>query len=456
MRALGRPLVTISIVLAATSVIACGSILGFDDLRGDGVSDAGSTDGSSTSDTGIPDAAAVDGSQSDDGGSLDVRDVVASAPACSVRSVLASVLNPRGLAVTADATIAYVSTGNMIDKVDLTNANVTPFAGQGVSGMSNGPLAVAMFAAPHDLLLSADEQTLYVADTGNDMIRAIDLVGATVSTFAGVGAPGQLGSATFDAPAFLAQNAQGMYVGDTASAAVTIISGGKVTSIVNVSKPIGGLGAPSTTTVAALFFSRGETVGMMQTNDPTDIAGATTAGSLDGIGPAAQFDGPAQIAPQGDRIFVADTGNNRIRRVTPGDKHVDTVAGPMDGGTTAGAQDGTCALATFSGPSRLVADVQGNLWLTDASGPLREISGVPGQIKVTWLRPDSPSTGVVYVAMATPMDGAGAIGSCTVVDQSTCSIGSLTSGTSYAVTVGIRGSSSIDHASAPSNPIVAP
>ena len=77
------------------------------------------------------------------------------------------------------------------------------------------------------------------------------------------------------------------------------------------------------------------------------LAGQTTAGFGDGTGAAASFNNPTGVAviPSSGVIVVADTGNNRIRLVTPGG-----VVSTLAGQTTAGFGDGTGAAASFSSP----------------------------------------------------------------------------------------------------------
>jgi sugar lactone lactonase YvrE len=90
------------------------------------------------------------------------------------------------------------------------------------------------------------------------------------------------------------------------------------------------------------------------------IAGST-AGFADGVGPAARFDTPSGIAlgPDG-AIYVADTGNNAIRRVTPAGV-VTTVAG----GRVAGYRDGLVLDAEFDAPVGVAVDPAGRILVAD-------------------------------------------------------------------------------------------
>src|SRR6185436_16824862 len=92
----------------------------------------------------------------------------------------------------------------------------------------------------------------------------------------------------------------------------------------------------------------------------TTLAGASE-GFADGAGASASFNTPSALAfgPDGN-LYVADTGNNRIRKITP-DGTVSTVAG--DG--TAGYVDGPAAAAQFNGPLGLAVTRDGDIHLAD-------------------------------------------------------------------------------------------
>jgi sugar lactone lactonase YvrE len=112
----------------------------------------------------------------------------------------------------------------------------------------------------------------------------------------------------------------------------------------------------------------------------TTIAGST-AGYADGPGPAARFDTPSGIAVGPDAaIYVADTGNNAIRRVTAAGV-VSTVAG----GRVAGFRDGIVLDAEFNGPVGVAVDAAGRIIVADtyndrirAIGPHGSVTTIAG------------------------------------------------------------------------------
>lgn len=103
------------------------------------------------------------------------------------------------------------------------------------------------------------------------------------------------------------------------------------------------------------------------------LAGGTVSGTDDGAGTAARFNEPRGIAVDTDgSIFVADTMNNRIRRISP-DGLVDTIAG-----SSMGAADGTGKVATFNSPEGLVIVNHALIVADTNNNKLRQITPIEG------------------------------------------------------------------------------
>src|SRR5204863_3875994 len=88
-------------------------------------------------------------------------------------------------------------------------------------------------------------------------------------------------------------------------------------------------------------------------------------GTNDGPGSAARFNGPFGITASQGNVFVADTGNKTIRKLTQTltGWEVSTFAGrPKIGGST----DGTGPAALFSAPLGLASDADGNIYVGDS------------------------------------------------------------------------------------------
>lgn len=212
---------------------------------------------------------------------------------------------------------------------------VTTLAGDGSPGFSDGALNQARFADPFGIAID-DKGNLYIADAGeNNRIRKITPDGM-VATIAGGEEgfqDGQGSSARFNTPSALAVDAQGnLYVADTGNNAVRRV-------------------APD---------------GMV-----TTIAGSGKAGSRDGAAREAEFNGPVGVAvdAQGN-IYIADTYNDRIRKLTT-DGQVRTIAGESaeaggaGGGTSPGYSDGPAMSARFDTPCALAVTATGDVYIAD-------------------------------------------------------------------------------------------
>lgn len=95
--------------------------------------------------------------------------------------------NPLGLAIRTDGTILYVADGgnNRIRAIHLDQDNlVTTLTGQNTPGSLNGPVATATFNQPRGLLYLPGDR-LVVNDAGNNRLRLVDLKTGTVTTLAG-------------------------------------------------------------------------------------------------------------------------------------------------------------------------------------------------------------------------------------------------------------------------------
>jgi mucin-19 len=191
-------------------------------------------------------------------------------------------------------------------------------------GILNEPGTAARFFNPSGTAVDTSGN-VYVADAGNNMIRKITSVGV-VTTFAGDGTPGfkdGTGSgAQFNGPSAIVINSSGtLFVSDAGNHCIR-----RITSAGVVSTFAGGV-----------------------------------SGFADGIGINAQFNSPQGIAVDSlGNVFVADSGNHRIRSITPAGQ-VSTLAGQSLSGTT----DDLGTLAKFNTPTGLAIDSLRNLYVTD-------------------------------------------------------------------------------------------
>ncbi|VDA99754.1 hypothetical protein S1OALGB6SA_827, partial [Olavius algarvensis spirochete endosymbiont] len=95
----------------------------------------------------------------------------------------------------------------------------------------------------------------------------------------------------------------------------------------------------------------------------TTLAGSTR-GFADGAGTKAWFDEPIGVAVDSSgNVYVADSYNHRIRKITPADRVVSTIAGSG----TADSADGTGTAAKFHSPIGVAVDSSGNVYVADSN-----------------------------------------------------------------------------------------
>ncbi|MEI7733285.1 MAG: immunoglobulin domain-containing protein [Verrucomicrobiota bacterium] len=293
---------------------------------------------------------------------------------------------PYGVALDGAGNVYFSDSVNYTLRKATPAGGVTTLAGlAGILGSANGTSNSARFFFPRGVAVDG-ATNLYVADAANHTIRKITPAGV-VSTYAGI--PGTNGST--DGPAGLARfynpsgvavdSATNVYVADTANHTIRLITPAGVVSTVAGSAANPG-SADGTNAVARFYNPSGvavDAVGNLYVADTgnhtirriapggvvTTVAGSSgNSGSADGTGSAARFYSPSGVAVDvTGSLYVADTGNQTIRKLTPGGT-ASTVGGLA---SAAGSSDGTGANAQFWAPEGIAVDGSGNLYVTDYS-----------------------------------------------------------------------------------------
>ncbi len=281
-----------------------------------------------------------------------------------------------------------------------TPLTVSTLAGEPLSsGGADG--ASARFHYPSGI--TADGAgNLYVADTDNDTIRKIVVSTGAANTLAGLagsaGAADGTGSdARFNNPAGVAVDGSGnVYVTDTLNNTLRLITASG--AVRTLAGSPGTAGSTDGTGSGALFQgpqglaidiggnlfvadANNHTIRKLvpSTGAVTTLAGlAGNSGSVDGLGSAARFNFPAGVAVDwSGNVYVADTGNHTIRMISPSGQ-VTTLAGLA--GYSGGA-DGTGSGARFNSPSDLAVDSSGNVYVADTDNfTIREIASLTNAV----------------------------------------------------------------------------
>ncbi len=268
--------------------------------------------------------------------------------------------NPAGIAVTSDGRVLFVAdtSNHKIRRIELSpgadptnpaNWTVSTIAGTGTAGKDDGPGNLATFCYPWGVAID-QWGNVYVTECEGNRVRRLQFKGGDpriasnwqVSLVAGdnsatAGASGDTNgtgsSARFNHPhGITVDRAGNLYVADN--------DNDRIRKIVN-----------------ALAYD-GVTV--------STLAGSTS-GYADGIGTSAKFHGPCGISVDtAGYLYVADRGNDRIRRVSPSGV-VTTIAGTG----TMGCTDGPGNVATFTSPTAIAVDAAGNLYVSDGAGTER-------------------------------------------------------------------------------------
>jgi sugar lactone lactonase YvrE len=246
---------------------------------------------------------------------------------------------------------------------------------------------------------------LYLAETANHVIRKVDTVGR-ITTIAGTGAQGFSGdagpatAATLDSPQGLALDAAGnLYIADTHNHRIRKLdlTSGLITTIAGSTPGFSGDNAPATASQldlpTALALDPANDLYVADTGNHrirkiaasgliTTIAGNGTQGFSGDAGPAisAAIDSPAGIAlDSASNLYLADTHNHRIRRIDATTGVIATIAGT---GTLGYSGDIAPAIAaTLALPHGLTIDTNGDLYLADtANHRIRRIAAATGII----------------------------------------------------------------------------
>lgn len=289
--------------------------------------------------------------------------------------------------------VSDVQTG-LLRKITPAGETTTIAGGGSFNGPVDGNGPAAYFDGLGGIALDADGN-IYATELSGNRIRKIT-PSADVTTFAGDGArrtlDGNGTSASFAGPAGLVRDAAGnIYVSEYYSHVIRKISPARdVTTIAGTPNLPGFADGTGTAALFSGLYSMAmDKDGNLYAADSrnnrirkitpggvvTTLAGSGTSGSADGPAGTASFNAPGGVALDSDgNVYVADTGNNLLRRITRAGV-VSTLAGQA--GMT-GAQNGIGSAARFKQPYGVVVDADGTLYIADTFNNLiRKVTPVP-------------------------------------------------------------------------------
>ena len=257
---------------------------------------------------------------------------------------------PLGVTLDSSKNLYLADTfNNCIRKVSAATGIITTIAGDGTAAFSGdaGLATAAQLNSPNGLAVDRSGN-LYIADTANNRIRKLSAATGIITTIAGDGTAAFSGdsglgtAAQVNSPQGLAIDSSGnLYIADAGNNRIRKLS-------------------------AATGFI-------------TTVAGNGTAslGGDDGSATAAQLNGPEDVAlDSSGNLYIADTNNKRVRKVTAATGIITTVAGTSNGFS---GDEGLATAAQFKKIYGVAVDGSGNLYISDSlNSRIRKVTAATG------------------------------------------------------------------------------
>ena len=251
----------------------------------------------------------------------------------------AALNEPYGIALDQAGNIFVADRLNRrVRRIDAASGSISTLAGTGEAayGGDGGPAAAAGLAEPNGLAFDAGERHLYITDVADNRVRIVDLARGTIATFAGTGAAEHSGDG---GPAAAA--------GTFGARAVKVGADGTVFILERQGSSLRAVD-PGTGIIAT-------------------IAGTTARGYGGDGGPAlaAVFDAPKEMAIDRDgSLIIVDTENHAIRRIDRASGIVTALAGGRKG---TGGDGGPATEAGLDRPHGAVVGPDGAIYIGDTN-----------------------------------------------------------------------------------------
>ncbi|MHB1889723.1 MAG: NHL domain-containing protein, partial [Acidimicrobiales bacterium] len=294
--------------------------------------------------------------------------------------------DPSGLALSSNGDLYIADSGNNRIRMVSPSGVITTVAGTGVAGFSGdgGPATQAELSFPTAIALSSTG-ALLIADGGNRRVREVSPTG-TITTVAGngtLGLSGDGGPATqagLSEPLGVAAGPGGIYVADAWNDVVRrILPSGVIETVAGAADGLQFPVAVALNAAGDIFVAdwSNRVIEVTPSGAARTVAGTGVAGFSGDGGPAvkAELDRPSglAVAPNGD-LYIADSGNNRVRMVSP-NGIITTIAGTGVAGFS--GDGGPAVKAELNDPEGLAIGPGGGLYIADSHNQrIREV--LPG------------------------------------------------------------------------------
>jgi len=313
---------------------------------------------------------------------------------------------PAGAAVDSDGNLYIADVANhRVRRVDSRTGRISTIAGTGNRGYSGdgGPGTAADLNSPQGIAVDPTGQRVYVSDRGNFRIRLIDVSSGVIETVVGTGKQtcpaglsndprcdplgdgGPAAEASVNGPLAISLNPRGdLLIADTNNLRVRKVVDGIIRTLVPASLFFVPFGVAEDAQ-GNLFFA--DTI----RNSVFRIAAgsrqieriAGSADARDGSSREAVLNGPGQLSRDAEgNVYIADVGHFRLRKFSPRDEQVTTVAGNGQPFFFGPFQENVPAAESIAAPDGIFSDGDGNVWFTEASlHRVRRVDKATGLVK---------------------------------------------------------------------------
>ena len=297
----------------------------------------------------------------------------------SVPITAATFNSPKNICIDSSGNIYVSDTANSVIKL-ISNGITTLFAGADATNKTNGT-----FSSPRGLVMDFAGRNLYVADASS--IKKISIASKSVTTFCGNAnstgfTDGNANSAKFNTPTYIDIDSTGnLYVVDSKNSKVRII-----TSNGTVSTPSWNTNIPcppicvrcSSNGTLYVASMNGSIYKVSSSGSVTVFSGSGTLGFSDGPSSSSSYNVVSgMILDSANNLYVADTGNNRIRKVDSTGKST-TIAGNGSAGIKNTDTSADPLQVSLNTPTDIAMDRSGNLYVVDTGNhTIRHVAIAP-------------------------------------------------------------------------------